>query len=147
MEIAFSCILRVYCPSQRCGIHLACEYFTIKAFHEPVKIDRITRAAAISEILQSLRLVSKMIQDYSHEVRDGFGITGPQLSVLKTIAQNEGLNLSVLAEKMYLHPSTVSGLIDRLEKKGYLKRQRPAGPRNCQHRFDLDGQGTGEKDA
>ena len=85
---------------------------------------RVTRDVAISEIMQSLRRIVKAIQDYSHEVSGKFGITGPQLWALKTISQNESLSLSDLSERMYLHPSTITGVIDRLEKKGYVTRNR-----------------------
>ena len=78
----------------------------------------------ISEIMQSLRRIIKAIQDYSYEVEDRFGITGPQLWALKTISQNDGFSLGELGKSMYLHPSTITGLIDRLEKKGYVERER-----------------------
>jgi DNA-binding MarR family transcriptional regulator len=83
-----------------------------------------TRDVAISEIMQSLRRIFKAIQDYSHKVSGKFGITGPQLWALKTISQNESLSLSDLSERMYLHPSTITGVIDRLERKGYVTRSR-----------------------
>lgn len=85
---------------------------------------QVSRDVAISEIMQSLRRVFKAIQNYSHEVSSKFGITGPQLWVLKTIYQNGNLSLSELSKRMYLHPSTVSGVVDRLEKKGYVLRDR-----------------------
>jgi DNA-binding MarR family transcriptional regulator len=85
---------------------------------------QVTRDVAILEIMQSLRRIFKAIQDYSHEVSDKFGITGPQLWALKAISQNENLSLSDLSRRMYLHPSTMTGLMDRLEKKGYVKRNR-----------------------
>ena len=85
---------------------------------------RVTRDVAISEIMQSFRRIVEAIQDYSHEVSGKFGITGPQLWALKTISQNESLSLSDLSERMYLHPSTITGVIDRLEKKGYVTRNR-----------------------
>ena len=85
---------------------------------------RAARDVAISEIMQSLRRIFKAIQDYSHEVSEKFGITGPQLWALKTLFQNESLSLTGLSERMYLHPSTITGVIDRLEKKGYMKRNR-----------------------
>ena len=85
---------------------------------------QVTRDVAISEIMQSLRRIFKAIQDYSHEVSEKFGITGPQLWALKTISQNESLSLSDLSERMYLHPSTITGVIDRLERKGYVTRSR-----------------------
>lgn len=85
---------------------------------------QVTRDVVILEIMQSLRRIFKAIQDYSHEVTDKFGITGPQLWALKTISQNENLSLSDLSRRMYLHPSTMTGLMDRLEKRGYVKRNR-----------------------
>lgn len=83
-----------------------------------------SRDHAIFETMQSLRRIVKAIQDYSHEVSSRFGITGPQLWALKTIFQHESLPLGELSKKMYLHPSTVSGVIDRLESKGYVLRDR-----------------------
>jgi DNA-binding MarR family transcriptional regulator len=85
---------------------------------------QVPRDIEISEITQSLRRIIKTIQDYSHEVSSKYGITGPQLWALKTIYQNGSLSLGELSQKMYLHPSTISGVIDRLEKKGYALRGR-----------------------
>jgi len=85
---------------------------------------QITRDLAITGVMQSLRRIFKAIQDYSQEVYNKFEITGPQLWALKTISQNENLYLSELGKRMYLHPSTITGLIDRLEKKGYVERSR-----------------------
>lgn len=91
--------------------------------------EQVTREVAISEIMQSLRRIFKAIQDYSHEVSNKFGITGPQLWALKTISQNGKLSLGELTKKMYLHPSTITGVVDRLEKKGYVSRGRGQGDR------------------
>jgi MarR family transcriptional regulator, organic hydroperoxide resistance regulator len=86
--------------------------------------DLADRDAAIFETMQSLRRIFKAIQDYSREVSDKYGITGPQLWALKTISQDGSLPLGVLSKKMYLHPSTTSGVVDRLENKGYVTRER-----------------------
>jgi DNA-binding MarR family transcriptional regulator len=86
--------------------------------------NRITRDLEISEIMQSLRRIIKSLQDYSQTVFSHFGITGPQLWALKTINRLGSLSLGELSKRMYLHPSTISGVIDRLEKKGYLVRDR-----------------------
>jgi MarR family transcriptional regulator, organic hydroperoxide resistance regulator len=84
----------------------------------------ITHDVAIAEVMQSLRRIFKAIQNYSHEVSGKFGITGPQLWALKTISENESLSLTELGKRMYLHPSTITGVIDRLENKGYVERNR-----------------------
>jgi MarR family transcriptional regulator, organic hydroperoxide resistance regulator len=82
------------------------------------------QSATISEIMQSLRRVFRAIQDYYRDVSGRFGITGPQLWALKTIWQADSLSQTELSEKMYLRPSTITGVVDRLEKKGYVFRDR-----------------------
>ena len=84
----------------------------------------VARNIAIAEIMQSLRRIFKAIQDYFQEICKKYGITGPQLWALKTVAANGSLSLGELSKKMYLHPSTISGVVDRLEKKGFVVRDR-----------------------
>jgi MarR family transcriptional regulator, organic hydroperoxide resistance regulator len=86
--------------------------------------DQISRAVAIFETMQSLRRIFKALQNYSHEVSHRYGITGPQLWVLKTVFKDGELPLGELSQKMYLHPSTITGVVNRLEKKGYVSRDR-----------------------
>jgi DNA-binding MarR family transcriptional regulator len=78
----------------------------------------------ISETMKSLPRIFEAIRDYSKNVSAKFGVTGPQLRVLETIAQDGSLPLGELSRKMYLHPSTISGVIDRLEDKRYVARVR-----------------------
>ena len=85
---------------------------------------QISRDRVILETMQSLRRIFKAIKNYSQEVHREFGVTAPQLWALKTISQNQSLSLSELGQAMYLHPSSITGLIDRLEKKGFVSRKR-----------------------
>jgi DNA-binding MarR family transcriptional regulator len=85
---------------------------------------QLTRDVAIMEVMQSLRKTIKSIKDYSYEVSRKFGITGPELWVLKSISTNGSISPGHLSKKMYLHPSTITGVVDRLEKKGYVLRDR-----------------------
>jgi MarR family transcriptional regulator, organic hydroperoxide resistance regulator len=78
----------------------------------------------ISEIMQSFRRIFRAIQQYSEDVLKEFGVTGPQLWLLKTLREKDGASVGELSQKMYLHISTVSGIIDRLEEKGYVLRKR-----------------------
>jgi DNA-binding MarR family transcriptional regulator len=84
----------------------------------------LSRDDEISDTVQSLRRIFKDIEDYSHEVSSSFGVTGPQLWALKTISQSEKLTHGQLGKTMYLHPSTITGLVDRLESKGLVRRSR-----------------------
>ncbi len=88
------------------------------------KIRNTSRDVAVSGIMQSLRRIFKAIQDYSHEVSKNYGITGPQLWVIKNISLDGRLSLSDLGKRMYLKPSTITGLTDTLEQRGYVVRVR-----------------------
>jgi MarR family transcriptional regulator, organic hydroperoxide resistance regulator len=98
--------------------------YTKLLMRHPETPKKILPDIAISEIMQSLRRIFKAIHNYSSEVSDKFGITGPQLWALNTVSNDEGLPLGELSRKMYLRPSTITGLVDRLEKRGYVVRDR-----------------------
>ena len=50
------------------------------------------------------------------------GLTGPQRSVMQALVQSDGLSLKELTMRVGLAHSTVSGIVDRLETRGLLKR-------------------------
>lgn len=91
--------------------------------------EELTKKKAISEIMQSFRRIFKSIQQYSEEVLKEFGVTGPQLWLLKRICQEEGLSVGELSQAVYLHISTVSGILDRLEEKGFVVRKKKGSDR------------------
>ncbi|MEO8139494.1 MAG: MarR family transcriptional regulator [Gemmatimonadota bacterium] len=89
------------------------------------------RAAALSlpdeavDIVAGLRRIVRAIELYSQEVYKSFGLTGPQLWALKTLSRRGALAITDLAHALAVQPSTLSVLVDRLEKRGFVKRIRP----------------------
>lgn len=75
-------------------------------------------------VLMALRRIIRAVDIYSSKLNSEFKITAPQLVCLYSIGQEEGMTLSELAKKVNLGASTVNGIVDRLEEKGYLKRTR-----------------------
>lgn len=51
------------------------------------------------------------------------GLTGPQRTVMQALVQSDGLSLKELTTRVGLAHSTVSGIADRLQKRGLLERQ------------------------
>lgn len=80
------------------------------------------RAKVIEEIMDNLRRVFKAINDRSKRAERVAGLTGPQLWALKVLDEHAPMRVSDLAARMYLHPSTVVGILDRLEGKGLAQR-------------------------
>ncbi|PLX78529.1 MAG: MarR family transcriptional regulator [Desulfuromonas sp.] len=75
-------------------------------------------------ILQSLRRIIRAVEIHSKKLSQNHKVTGPQLGCLLAIKEGGPLTTTRLAQTIYLSPSTVVGIIDRLEEKGLLSRQR-----------------------
>lgn len=74
------------------------------------------------QISSLLRHISKKMQRHVMEQVQDLNLTAPQIMVLRHVGREPGLNLSALSEKLGLAPSTVCGIVDRLERAGYLTR-------------------------
>src|SRR5215831_18013029 len=51
------------------------------------------------------------------------GLTGPQRSVMEALFKSDGRSLKELTAQVGLAHSTVSGIVDRLEKRGLIERR------------------------
>ena len=51
------------------------------------------------------------------------GLTGPQRSVMQALFKSDGRSLKELTAQVGLAHSTVSGIVDRLEKRGLIERK------------------------
>lgn len=80
-------------------------------------------------IFHSLRRISRAIELYSRKLATEHQITGPQLVCLLALKKEEPLTIKKLAQLAYLSPSTVVGIVDRLEEKGLVGRSRSATDR------------------
>lgn len=61
------------------------------------------------------------------------GLTGPQLTVLKLLETFQDLSLSSLSERIRAQNSTVTGIIDRMEREGLVGRERSTSDRRVVH--------------
>jgi MarR family transcriptional regulator, organic hydroperoxide resistance regulator len=55
---------------------------------------------------------------------DGMGITYPQYLVLSTLAEEDGLTIGTIAERLSLESSTITPPVKRLEQTGLVLRKR-----------------------
>lgn len=75
-------------------------------------------------MLRSLRRIIQAVDLYSRKLVSQHGLTGPQLVCLREIRRQGPINPGSLARSVSLTPPTVSGILDRLEARGLLTRQR-----------------------
>ncbi len=77
-----------------------------------------------SQVLVSLRQIIRAIDLHSKRLERESGLTGPQLLVMQQVANHGRPTAGVIAGEISLSQPTVTSIIDRLERKGLLKRER-----------------------
>ena len=93
----------------------------------------------LDPVLDFMRLLWSIehgLQRMSKRMENEIGITGPQRLVLRVVGQFPGLSASELAHIVRLHPSTITGVLQRLVARGLLERQRdPSDTRRARLRL------------
>lgn len=74
------------------------------------------------EVLKSIRKIIRAIDLNSKKILGKYDLTGPQLLILKDLSENGSCPVGGLAKRVSLSHATVTEIVDRLEKKGHVKR-------------------------
>ncbi len=85
------------------------------------------------DILCSLRRIVRRIEGASIELESQHGVTAPQLLCLHALARVGSITQIELSREVRLSPPTLVGVIDRLETKKLVKRQRDTEDRRRIH--------------
>ena len=85
--------------------------------------------AVIKDIVWSIRRLVRAVYLDSQKISKQHGLTGPQSMVLRTLVNNGPISSANLSRKLYVTPSNITGIIDRLEKKELVKRTQKQGDR------------------
>lgn len=78
------------------------------------------------EVLRSLRRIFHAVDRHSRRLARVHGLTEPQAICLNAVNRAGELNPGQLARAISLSPPTVTGILDRLERRGLIKRERTA---------------------
>jgi DNA-binding MarR family transcriptional regulator len=79
-----------------------------------------------------MRLVWRLdhaLQRRSKRMEQSLGVTGPQRLVLRIVGRFPGIPAGHLAHLLHVHPSTLTGVIKRLERQHLLRKR--ADPRDA----------------
>lgn len=78
----------------------------------------------IPEVVDNFRRIFQAVGMLARAIEKETELTGPQLWAVKLLAQGAPMRVSDLAKQMYLKPATVVGIVDRLEMKNLVTRNR-----------------------
>ena len=82
------------------------------------------RKEQLGSIMHSLRVILRAVQEDSRWVEGQSGLSSPQLWALWVLSDTPGMKVSDLAAALYIHQSTASNMLDKLELRGLVERRR-----------------------
>jgi DNA-binding MarR family transcriptional regulator len=86
---------------------------------------------AEEEVLKNLRRVIRAVDLYSRRLVNQTGLSSPQLICLRQLATHGAMQSGHLAAAVNLSAPTVCGILDRLESRGLVSRQRQRDDKRC----------------
>ncbi len=91
---------------------------------EHSNLDKSLRKSEVDQVVEATIYLYTESRRITKELARRADLTGPQLTVLKLLEEVSDLTLSELSEKIRAQNSTVTGIIDRMEREGLVVRER-----------------------
>ncbi len=88
-----------------------------------------TELAIEDQIVASIRRIMRAIDLHSRRLVEEHGLTGPQLATLRQAARLGRTTIGTLARAVHLSQPTVTGILDRLERRKLVDRTRDCADR------------------
>lgn len=84
-----------------------------------------------TEIKESLRELGNQLRLLNYNISGRLAMKDIDLDCLDVISRHGPLSPSALARRTGLHPATLTGILDRLEKAGWIARERDPADRRA----------------
>lgn len=93
---------------------------------------------SLEEVLVALRRVIRATDLHSKHLAKTTGLTAPQILLLHTIRDQGEVTIGELADRMSLSQATVTTILDRLEKRDLIYRERSQEDKRKVHAYLTD---------
>ena len=98
----------------------------------PVAAKAVPRGSSVLEFLRLLWAIDHALQKHSRRMTRELGVTGVQRLAIRVLGRYPDLTPGQLAALLHLHPSTVTGIVQRLQRGGFvLRRMDRSDRRRC----------------
>lgn len=93
---------------------------------KPVAVDSSGKVAPLGHLdtLKKIRIVIRAAQRHSAWIEKQCGVSGAQLWVMQELHEHSGLRVGEIANRLAIHQTTASNLLDSLERRGYVVKTR-----------------------
>jgi len=86
--------------------------------------DDVAQRSVSDSVMIALRKIIQAIELNSKRLVKRVGLTGPQLVILQEVTRSGEVTAGEIARAVSLSQATVTGILERMEKRGLLARQR-----------------------
>jgi DNA-binding MarR family transcriptional regulator len=84
----------------------------------------VPRARYDLRVLAAIRRIIRFVDIHGKQLAAEHGVTGPQLVCLAKLVEAGPMTTKQLADMVFLSASTLVGILDRLEARGWARRER-----------------------
>jgi len=92
--------------------------------NEKCKLNKRTKNQLSLQVLKRFRVIYGSVRQQFREIEKTCGVTGSQMWILQEVSNTPGIGVSELAERLSIHQSTVSQLIEKLVARGLINKER-----------------------
>ena len=85
------------------------------------------------QIMIRLRQIFQEMSKHSKHIQESYNVTVPQLICLREVYEHGPISIGALAKIVFLNNSTITGIVDCLEKRELVKRNRISPDRRQVH--------------
>lgn len=110
---------------RRCGVRERSSLATVKTAHETR--DQASLIAFSDSLPVMLMRARESVMSRLRPVLRAHGFTEQQWRVLRTLNAVDEIEVTVLAERVFLIPSSLSRILSDLQDRGLVQRRRPVG--------------------
>ena len=103
-----------------------------------MRSEKDTPLNQIDEVLVALRRVIRATDLHSKHLAKTTGLTAPQILLLQAVRDKGHVTIGELANDISLSQATVTTILDRLEKRGYVYRERSTTDKRKVHAYLTD---------
>jgi DNA-binding MarR family transcriptional regulator len=120
------------------------------ATRAPAGFEALPELGGVLDFMRLLWELDNRLQSTSKRMEARLGVTGPQRLVIRIVGRFPGIPAGHLARLLHVHASTLTGILQRLERHGFIRRR--SDPRDGRRSlfgltdkgrlFDVETEGT-----
>lgn len=89
-----------------------------------LKLTKRARHPLAIDALKKFRVIYGCVRQHFRRVEQKCGVSGSQLWILQEVASTPGIGVSELADRLSIHQTTCSQLVEKLVSRGLVRKER-----------------------